>query len=112
MGLPTDFHDPETPPPSWTPATKHDSFWRKPSKWQVCMPRLRFIAKVVISFILLVVLFKILGQQPPPPPPPLDEPALPQPPVEVPMEEVKEPTEAEMIEIARREEWIWKDFET
>jgi hypothetical protein len=75
------------------------------------MPRLRFIFKVVISFILLLVLFKILGQQPPPPPPALEEPQLPQPP-EVVEEEIKEPTEEEMLAIGRREEWIWKDFPT
>jgi hypothetical protein len=111
MGLPTDFHEPETPPPSWTPL-KSDTFWYKPSRWQICMPRLRFIAKVVVSFFVLLVLFKILGQQPPPPPAPVDEASLPQPPADVPAKEVKEPTEEEMLAIAKKEQWIWKDFPT
>lgn len=114
MGLLAEPQEPETPPPSWTPPGK--DFWRKPSKWQICMPRLRFIAKVLVSFVFLVVLFKVLGQQPPPPPPPPDEPPpplLPETPddIEPLREEWREPTEAEMIEFARREEWIWKDFD-
>ncbi len=112
MGLPADFHEPQSPPPSWTPA-KHETFWnRKPSKWQICMPRLRFVAKVILSSILLVVLFKILGQQPSSPTSLAGEQALPQPPGEVPEEELKEPTEEEMLGRASREEWLWKNFET
>lgn len=78
------------------------------------MPRLRFVAKVAVSLVLLFVLFKILGQQPPPPPPKVEKSPLPQPPAEIPpaVEDGREPTEAEMLEIAKKEEWIWKDFPT
>jgi hypothetical protein len=96
------LQDPESPPPSWSPA-KHD-IWRKPSKIQICMPRLKFAAKVVLSIILLIVLFKIIGQPPPPPP----TPAPPTP--ESPGDEFKERTEEEMQEWAKREQWVWKDF--
>ena len=77
------------------------------------MPRLRFIAKVLCSFIFLIVLFKDLGQHAASPPPPPDQAPPPQPPEEIPdpREEWKEPTEEEMIEMAKREEWIWKDFD-
>ena len=111
MGLLTEryqLQDPETPPPSWTPA-KYD-IWRKPSKIQICMPRFKFAAKVLLSFLLLIILFKILGQQPPPPPAPPSPPPAPIAP-ESPEDEFHEPTEEEMIEWARREEWVWKDFD-
>ncbi|KAG9790945.1 hypothetical protein ABEF93_006908 [Exophiala dermatitidis] len=90
--------EPETPPPSWTPA-KQD-FWKKPSKWQVCMPRLRVVAKVVAAFMCFIVLLKVVNQKPPPPP----KTAPPAPP--------KPPTEEELMEKAKREDWIWKDFTT
>lgn len=108
MGLLTDTHEqePETPPPVWTPA-KND-FWKKPSRWQICMPRLRLLAKVVLAICGVLVVFKVMGTQPPssldstpehiPPPP---APAL---------------TEQQLVdqtmEAAKREEWIWKDFPT
>ena len=111
MGLPLDFNEPVTPPPSWTPA-KDDTFWRKPSKWQICMPRLRFVAKLAISLIVLIVLFKVLGQQQPSPPSEIRESRLPQPPGDVPMDGGVEPTEEEMLAIARKEAWLWKDFPT
>jgi hypothetical protein len=100
MGLISDPAEPESPPPSWTPA-KQD-FWKKPSKWQICMPRLRLVAKIMATLIGFILLVKIMGQQPPPPPPP------PTPPPEPP----KPPTEAEMIEASKRQDWIWKDFAT
>ena len=109
MGLLDEPQDPETPPPSWTPPGK--DFWRKPSKWQICMPRLRFIAKVLVFLVFMIVLFKVLGQQPPAPPPPDEPPAVPQPPEDIPKEEFHEPTEDEMMERAKREDWIWKDFD-
>lgn len=101
--------DPESSPSSWA-SSKHE-FWRRPSKIQICMPRLKFIAKVLCGLLVFVFLFKILGQQPPPPPAP-PAPTLPPTPIapESPEDEFKEPTEKEMIEWAKREEWIWKDF--
>lgn len=109
MGLLSELPDPESPPPSWSPG-KHE-FWRKPSKIQICMPRLKFIAKVLVAILLLIIFFKLLGQQPPPPPAP-PAPTLPPTPIapESPEDEFKEPTEQEMLERAKREEWIWKDF--
>ena len=108
MGLlaePQLLPDPESPPPSWSPA-KYD-IWRKPSKIQICMPRLKFMAKVVAGFILLIVMFKVLGTQPPPPP------AAPPPPnaPESPEDEFKEPSEKDMVEWAKQEQWVWKNFD-
>lgn len=76
------------------------------------MPRLRFVAKVIISFVLMVVLFEIFGRQPTLPPQPADKTTLSQPPTKVLTEEVNEATEEQMLEFARRGKWIWKDFET
>ena len=98
MGLLEDHSEPETPPPVWTPAK--NEFWRKPSKWQICMPRLRLVAKVFATFICFIILVKIMASKPPPPP------ATPPP------EPPKPPTEDEMMEMAKREDWIWKDFAT
>jgi hypothetical protein len=72
------------------------------------MPRLKFIAKVLGSLFLLIILYKILAQPPPAPP----EPDKPPPPLAPNIPEGEgEPTEREMIEWAAREEWVWKDFE-
>ena len=110
MGFLTDTHDqdqePGTPPPVWTPA-KND-FWKKPSRWQICMPRLRLLAKVLLGIFGFLVVFRVMSTKPPesveamkdhlPPPP---DPML---------------TEEELIdqtmEAMKREEWIWKDFRT
>ena len=76
------------------------------------MPRLRMIAKITATFIFLILVVKIMSTTPPPspleptpeePPPPLPEPE-PEPP--------KELTDDEMMEIAMKKEWIWKDFTT
>lgn len=93
MGLVTDMGEPETPPPVWTPAKSND-FWRKPSRWQICMPRLRLVAKVVLSLTMIVLVYKFLNPTYIPPP---SEPILP-------------PTEDEMKEAAAKEDWIWKDY--
>lgn len=114
MGLLNEPSEPETPPPVWTPA-KQD-FWRKPSKWQICMPRVRFIAKIVLSFVVVVTLFRVLthNSTPPPPPPAPNPPPAPVPEPPKPKPEPKEPkpphTEEEMREIAKKEAWIWKGF--
>jgi hypothetical protein len=73
------------------------------------MPRLKFMAKVLASLCLLIILYKILAQPPPAPP----EPGKPPPPVapDIAEDESREPTEKEMIEWAAREEWVWKDFQ-
>lgn len=90
MGLLHDTGEPETPPPVWTPA-KND-FWRKPSRWQICMPRLRFFAKILLTLTTLILMFRFL--RPPTAPAP-----------------VEPPTEAEMKEMAAKEDWVWKDFQ-
>ena len=107
--------EPETPPPSWSPA-KFD-IWKKPSRWQICMPRLRMVAKVIASFIALILLVKIISATPPPVPTsaePVPEVA------DSAIEETTEPpppppsTEQELMELtmenAKKEMWIWKDF--
>ena len=71
-------------------------FWKKPSKWQICMPRLRLIAKCLVAFIFMVVVLKILNDKPGPPPKPKDAP----------------PTEDEAREAEKRTNWLWKDFKT
>lgn len=106
--------EPVTPPPSWSPA-KYD-IWKKPSRWQICMPRLRMVAKVILTFIALIVVIKVMNAAPPPPPPePVPET------VEAPVEEPTEPappppTDDELMEMtmenAKKEQWIWKDFTT
>ena len=95
MGLPPEpVPEPDSPPPVWTPA-KSD-FWRKPSKWQICMPRLRMTAKVILSIVFFIIVVKVLQEKPPekipPPPPTLNE--L--------MDQLKEQN--------AREYWMWKDF--
>jgi hypothetical protein len=76
--------------------TVKTDFWKKPSKWQICMPRLRLVAKFAVSFVFLVLVLKILHDKPPTPPkhPP------------------KPPTEAEAMEAAKRTDWLWKDYPT
>jgi hypothetical protein len=102
MGLLEDPAEPETPPPSWSPAKQE--FWRKPSKWQICMPRLRLVAKVLASFIALVLFIKIMGSKPPPPPPT----PPPEPPTVLTEQQLMEKT----MEDAKKEDWVWKDFPT
>lgn len=87
---------------------KQDTFWRRPSKWQICMPRLRFFAKVVGFVIFTGLCLKILTQGPPKPP--SSGPITPAQPHERPEENFRDPTEAEMIERSKMEDWIWKDF--
>lgn len=105
MGLLTDTPaEPETPPPVWTPA-KND-FWTKPSRWQICMPRLRVFAKVLLGLLGFVVVFKIMNTKPPVPVDPVSE-VVPPPPDPILTEH--QLTEITM-EAAKREEWAWKDF--
>lgn len=100
MGLLQDPPEPETPPPSWTPA-KHD-FWKKPSKWQICMPRLRFVVKVLASIMGFALLIKLMSQRPPPAPP------APEPPRQLSEQEMMD----KLMENAKKEDWLWKDFPT
>jgi hypothetical protein len=112
--------EPGTPPPSWSPA-KYD-IWKKPSRWQICMPRLRMVAKIVATVIAFVILVKIMNATPPPAPPaPEPVPEVVEPVIEPVIEEITEPpppppTEDELMEItmenAKKERWIWKDFTT
>ncbi|KAL6245796.1 hypothetical protein RBB50_006949 [Rhinocladiella similis] len=101
MGLLQDPVEPETPPPSWTPAKPE--FWKKPSKWQICMPRLRLLVKILASLIGFAILIKIMGQQPPSPSAPISSPP-------------KQPTEQQLMdklmEDSKKELWPWKSFET
>jgi ABC-type Fe3+-siderophore transport system permease subunit len=84
--------EPLTPPPVWTPALPQNKYaWRKPSKWQICMPRLRAVTKVVAAFILSIFFFQFLFRNP------LDH-ALPP------------PTEGQLREAAAQENWAWRDF--
>ena len=95
MGLETNLlSEPASQPdPSfaWSSPTKLD-FWKKPSKWQICMPRLRLVLKFVLSFVCLVLLLKVLNDKPPPKKP------------------AKPPTEDEAREAEKRTNWLWKDF--
>ncbi|KIV83704.1 hypothetical protein PV11_05706 [Exophiala sideris] len=101
MGLLQDPPEPETPPPSWTPA-KHE-FWKKPSKWQICMPRLRLIVKVLASILGFALLVKVMSQPPPPPPPP---------PPEAPRQLSDMEMMDKLMEQSKKEDWLWKDFPT
>ncbi|KAK5252750.1 hypothetical protein LTS03_007684 [Exophiala xenobiotica] len=101
MGLLQDPPEPETPPPSWTPA-KHE-FWRKPSKWQICMPRLRLIVKVLASILAFALLIRIMSQPPPPPPSPPPEP---------PRQLTEQELTDKMMEDSKKELWPWKSYET
>lgn len=96
MGLLDEPFEPGTPPPSWSPA--RPDFWKKPSKWQICMPRLTILAKVLATFFGFVLLVKIIGQKPEAPSPPLEPP--------------EPPSEDDMKAAADRVPWIWKDFTT
>jgi hypothetical protein len=99
MGLETPIlsDPPSQPDPSpLNFTTVKTDFWKKPSKWQICMPRLRLIAKFAVSFVFLVLVLKILNDKPPAPP----------------KQPHKTPTEAEAMEAAKRTNWLWKDFPT
>ena len=101
MGLETPIlsdppSQPDRFPLNWTTAVKPD-FWKKPSKWQICMPRLRLIAKFAVSFVFLVLVLKVLNDKPP---------ALH---TQTPQ---KPPTEAEAREAEKRTNWLWKDYPT
>ena len=92
-----------------TPIKQQETLWRKPSKWQICMPRLRFVAKVIASLFLFAIGLKILTQGPPQtrennmfrPAQPPDNTG----------EDFTEATEEEMIAASKKEEWIWKDYD-
>ena len=94
MGLLDEPFEPRTPPPSWSPARL--DFWKKPSKWQIHMPRLTILAKLLASFFGFVLLVKIIGQKPAAPSTPLEPP--------------EPPSENDMKAAAERMSWIWKDF--
>jgi hypothetical protein len=97
MGLLEDpASEPETPPPSWSPAKPE--FWRKPSKWQICMPRLRLIVKVFASFVGFIILIKLIGHPPP---------KQASPPPEAPR---KHQTDNEMKASYKQDNWLWKGF--
>jgi hypothetical protein len=89
MGLLSEHTDPETPPPLWTPP-KTD-FWKRPSRWQICLPRLRLLGKIALSIFFFLILLRIYYHT---------QPIIAEPP----------PTEAEVMEAAQRENWLWKDF--
>jgi hypothetical protein len=100
MGLETPvLSDPpsQPDPPGLTFAAVKTDFWKKPSKWQICMPRLRLIAKLAVSFVFLVLVLKMLNDKPP---------------VRAPKQTNTPPTEAEAMEAAKRMDWLWKDFPT
>jgi hypothetical protein len=89
MGLLSEQTDPESPPPLWTPP-KTD-FWRRPSRWQICLPRLRLLGKIVLSIFFFLILLRIYYETQP-------------------VEAEPPPTEEEVMEAAKREDWLWKDF--
>lgn len=82
------------------------------------MPRLRMVAKIIATFVGVILLVKIMSAKPPPPPPappPAAEPTPEPIPEPAPEPEVEPPvpfTEEEMIKIAKKEAWVWKDFTT
>ena len=93
MGLETNLlSEPAQPDPSFTWSPTKLDFWKKPSKWQICMPRLRLVAKFVLSFVCLILLLKVLNDKPPPKKP------------------AKPPTEDEAREAEKRTNWLWKDY--
>jgi hypothetical protein len=73
------------------------------------MPRLKFAAKLLACLAVLVVIVELIGHRSPPASHALARlpPIAPQ----SPDDESREPTEKEMIEWAKREEWVWKDFD-
>ena len=89
MGLLAEHVDPETPPPLWTPP-KTD-FWKRPSRWQICLPRLRLVAKVVMSIVFALLLLSIYYDKRP-----------------IAIDRFQ--SEDERVEAMKRESWLWKDF--
>jgi hypothetical protein len=89
MGLLTEHNDPDTPPPIWTPP-KTD-FWKRPSRWQICLPRLRLVGKVTMSVLFALIVIRIYYDKRP-------------------LASERPLTEAEVIEASQRENWLWKDF--
>jgi len=89
-GLLDDPQEPQTPPPGWTPPLSNNKLtWRKPSKWQVCMPKLRVVTKVTAAFMLAIFLYQLLHHRRAPnisPPP---------------------PTEEQLRQIAVQKDWAW-----
>lgn len=104
MGLLNDSTEPESPPPVWTPA-KND-FWKKPSRWQICMPRLRLLAKIMLALFGFVVMVKVMTTKPPEATD-VSTDTIPPPPASILTEQ--ELTE-QSIEASKREDWAWKDF--
>ena len=88
---------------------KKDVFWPKPSKWQICMPRLRSVLNTIIGLAALALVVKVLSQGPPKSRE--HTPITPAQPPDNPEQNFREPTEAEMIERSKREDWIWKDYD-
>lgn len=88
MGLASEHMDSETPCFITTPS-KTD-FWKRPSRWQICLPRLRLVGKVAMFVLFALLLFRVYHHNPP--------------------VAIEPPTEAERIEAAQREKWVWKDF--
>ena len=88
MGLLSEHMDPETT--SFISTPSKTDFWKRPSRWQLCLPRLRFMGKVAMFILLAVLLFRIYHDNQP--------------------VAIEPPTEAEIIEAAQREKWVWKDF--
>jgi hypothetical protein len=92
MGLLNNTPEPQNPPLVWSPALSQNKYtWRKPSKWQICMPRLRSVTKVIAAFILSIFLYQLLYHKPPDAPLPAA-------------------TEENLREAASQENWAWKDF--
>lgn len=89
MGLLCEQNDPETPPPLWTPP-KTD-FWKRRSRWQICLPRLWLVTKVSLLLFSFLVLLRIYYDKHPVL---VDQQAY----------------EAEIMEAAQRNNWLWKDF--
>jgi hypothetical protein len=88
---------------------KKEVFWPKPSKWQICMPRLRSVLNAVVGLAALALVVKVLSQGPPKSREHI--PIHPSQPPENPEQNFREPTEAEMIERSKREDWVWKDYD-
>lgn len=106
MGLfaDTQEQEPGTPPPVWTPA-KND-FWKKPSRWQICMPRLRMMAKVLLGMLGFLVVFRVMQTKPPENVDKVKEPLPPPPDPMLTEQELVDQT----MEAAKRQDWVWNDF--
>ena len=73
-----------------TRAYAKSDFWNRPSRWQICLPRLRTLAKSIMSIVLFVLVLRTLYQEK--------------------SAAGRHLAEAENLEAVKRNNWLWKDF--